>query len=166
MDRLKLAEKIREIANNAAQNESVELVHVEVIGSSKKRTVRVFIDRKEGVTHDHCSAVSQEVGRRLEAEDFISNAYVLEVSSPGIERGLYSLEDYKNFKGSRVKLKTHTPLDDQRNFHGQVVDVKENRVIFDDKTNGIVEIPFEKIRKAKLEVDFDQELKKANSRRS
>lgn len=157
VNRSKLAEKVREIAKVAAENESLELVHVEVVGSGKKQTVRIYIDHENGITHDHCSAVSQQVGKALDADDPVSNTYILEVSSPGVERGLYSLKDFERFKGQNSRLKTHTAINNQKNFRGVILGVIDESVNFNDRTNGEVEIPFENIKKAKLEFDFEQE---------
>jgi ribosome maturation factor RimP len=96
----------------------------------------------------------------LDVEDFIQTAYALEISSPGLERELYKLGDYERFAGSLAKLKTDTPLGGQRNFRGRIAGVNENRVIFQDRTKGLVEIPFAMIAKARLEIDLQEELRR------
>src|SRR5437764_7729620 len=83
-----VAEKVNEIAEQAAIDHGVELVHAELAGPEGHPIVRVFIDKPGGVTHDDCSHVSTQIGTILDVEDFIHSAYTLEVSSPGIERGL------------------------------------------------------------------------------
>jgi len=105
--------------------------------------------------------VSLHVGTILDVEDFIHASYTLEVSSPGIERGLYKPQDYDRFAGSLAKLKTRKPINGQRNFRGQVVGIEGDNVLFDDRTNGRVQIPIDTIVKANLELDVDQEFKRA-----
>src|SRR5215510_6711721 len=111
-----IADRVRDIVEQVAIDHGVELVHVELIGPEGHPTVRVFIDKGAGVTHEDCSDVSNHLGAVLDVEDFIHSAYTLEVSSPGIERGLYKRDDYERFAGSLAKLKTQRPINGQRNF--------------------------------------------------
>jgi len=156
-----IEDRVRAIAERAAIDRGLELVHAEVAGPENKPVVRIFIDKPDGVTHQDCSEVSLHVGTILDVEDFIHASYTLEVSSPGIERGLYKPQDYDRFAGSLAKLKTRKPINGQRNFRGQVVGIEGDNVLFDDRTNGRVQIPFDTIVKANLELDVDQEFKRA-----
>ncbi len=166
MNKANLAERIRQVAEKIVEKKALELVHVEVIGAGKGLTVRVFIDKENGINHDDCSLVSQEIEQYLDSEDPISGSYTLEVSSPGIERGLYSLKDFEKFAGEKAKLQTHTAINGQRNFRGKIEQVSGEQIIFEDKTNGQVEIPFSSVKKANLEFDFEEELKQAKKRKS
>ena len=83
--------------------------------------------------------VSSEVGEILEEEDFIPTAYILEVSSPGLERGLYSLEDFEKFTGNLAKFKTYQAINGQKNYSGRIIGIEGEEVVFEDKTNGKVE---------------------------
>ena len=156
-----IEDRVRAIAERVAIDHGLELVHAEVAGPENKPLVRIFIDKPGGVTHQDCSEVSLHVGTILDVEDFIHASYTLEVSSPGIERGLYKPQDYERFAGSLAKLKTRKPINGQRNFRGQVVGIEGDNVLFDDRTNGRVQIPFDTIVKANLELDVDQEFKRA-----
>src|SRR5713226_3507786 len=142
-----VAERIRDIAEQVAIDHGVELVHVELTGPEGHPTVRVFIDKPGGVTHEDCSEVSVQVGTILDVEDFIHSAYTLEVSSPGIERGLYQPGDYERFAGSTAKLKARAPINGQRNFRGRIIGVDRGDVVFDDRTSGRVKIPIGGIAK-------------------
>jgi len=156
-----IEDRVRAIAERVAIDHGLELVHAEVAGPENKPLVRIFIDKPDGVTHQDCSEVSLHVGTILDVEDFIHASYTLEVSSPGIERGLYKPQDYDRFAGSLAKLRTRKPINGQRNFRGQVVGIEGDNVLFDDRTNGRVQIPFDTIVKANLELDVDQEFKRA-----
>ena len=156
-----IAERIEEIAGQVAIDNGLELVHTEVAGPDNKPIVRVFIDKPQGVTHEDCSAVSLQLGTILDVEDFIHSSYTLEVSSPGLERGLYKRADYERFAGSQAKLKTRQPISGQRNFRGTIIGVEGENVIFEDRTNGRVSVPVDLITKANLEVDVKEELRKA-----
>lgn len=155
-----IAERVQELAERVAIDHGLELVHTEVAGPENKPIVRVFIDKPHGVTHDDCSDVSLHLGTILDVEDFIHASYTLEVSSPGLERGLYKRADYERFAGSDAKLKTRQPIEGQRNFRGRILGVDENDVLFEDRTNGRVRIPFDIITRANLEVDLSQELRR------
>jgi len=157
-----IAERIEEIAGQVAIDHGVELVHAEVAGPDNKPIVRVFIDKPNGVTHEDCSEVSQQLGTILDVEDFIHSSYTLEVSSPGLERGLYKRADYERFAGSQAKLKIRQPIAGQRNFRGTLAGVEDENLIFEDRTSGRVLIPLQLITKANLEVDVKEELRRAS----
>ncbi len=166
MNKINLVERVREIAAQVVEKQALELVHVEIDGAGKGQTVRIFIDKDSGITHEDCAVVSHEVEQILEEKDIFPNAYLLEVSSPGIERGLYSLKDFEKFSDSLAKVKTHTDINGQRNFRGKINGINGEEIIFDDKTNGIVNIPFVFVKKANLEFDIEKELKQAKKRKS
>src|SRR5918999_2608160 len=152
-----IEQRVRRIAERVTIDHGLELVHAEVAGPENKPIVRIFIDKPAGVTHEDCSEVSFNVGTILDVEDFIHASYTLEVSSPGLERGLYKRADYERFAGSEVKLKTRRPVNGQRNFRGALLGIEGEEVLFEDRTNGRVRIPFDAIAKANLEVDMEQE---------
>ncbi len=159
MDPRSVAERVREIAEQAAIDHGVELVHAEVAGPEGQPTVRLFIDKPGGVTHDDCSKVSHQLSTVLDVEDFIHSAYTLEVSSPGIERGLYKRADYERFKGSRARIKARSPIKGQRNFRGRILGVENDNVVVEDQTSGRVEISLNGIVKSNLEADVTSELR-------
>jgi ribosome maturation factor RimP len=164
MDSRSVAERVREIAQQVSVDHGLELVHAEIAGPDGKPIVRVFIDKPGGVTHEDCSEVSLHVGTRLDVEDFIHSPYTLEVSSPGLERGLYQRADYERFAGSAAKIKARTLVNGQRNFRGRIVGVEEADVILDDRTNGRIKIPLDEIAKANLEIDIEHEFRMARER--
>lgn len=161
MDSGSVVERICQVAEQAAIDHGVELVHTEVAGPEGHPIVRVFIDKPGGVTHEDCSGVSTQIGTVLDVEDFIHSAYTLEVSSPGLERGLYKLADYERFAGSPARIKTRIAVNSQRNFRGRIVGTDNDIVIFEDKTSGRVQLQFDSIVKANLEIDVDSEFRRA-----
>ena len=119
---------IRTIATRVATNHGVELVEAELRGGGKARTLRVTIDKPEGVTHEDCANVSRDLGTVLDVEDAIPSAYVLEVSSPGLDRKLLQARDYEKFIGSRVKLMTREPVNGNRHFEGRLQGCSEGKI--------------------------------------
>ncbi len=166
MNRSAIENKVREFAAAAASEKGFELVHVEFTGTGKQAAVRVYIDKDGGITHEDCSQLSQALDRLLEPADLISSRYVLEISSPGIERGLYSLADFGKFSGESAKVKTHTAIEGQKNFRGNIVGVSDGDVEFEDRTSGLVRIPWDLVSKANLEFDIGRELKESKKKKS
>jgi ribosome maturation factor RimP len=159
-----IEERVREITERVATDHGLELVHAEVAGPEGKPIIRIFIDKPEGVTHENCAAISLTVGTILDVEDFIHSAYTLEVSSPGLERGLYKRQDYERFAGRMAKLKSRVAIKGQRNFRGQILGLDGDEVVFEDKTSGRVKVPLESIVKANLELDVEAEFQRAKER--
>ena len=159
-----VADRVQAIAERVAIDHGLELVHTEVAGPENKPIVRIFIDKPNGVTHKDCSEVSLHVGTVLDVEDFIHASYTLEVSSPGLERGLYKPADYERFAGSLARMRTRQPINGQRNFRGRLLGIDGEEVIFEDRTSGRVRIGLDLIVKANLELDVEEEFKRAQQR--
>jgi len=113
---------VREIAERVAASSGLEVVDVEMRGGGKSRMLRIVIDKAPaGVTHEDCANLSREVSTILDVEDVVpGGSYVLEVSSPGLDRKLSRPADFARFTGSRVKLTTRNPVDGNRHFVGRL----------------------------------------------
>ena len=159
-----IAERVREIAERVCVDRGLELVHAETAGPEGKPILRLFIDKPAGVTHEDCAAVSLHFGTILDVEDFIHTPYTLEVSSPGLERGLYKRADYERFMGSAAKLRANRAINGQRNFRGRITGLEGDDLIFEDKTSGRVLIPLAAVAKANLEIDVEAEFRRAKER--
>src|SRR5215467_12607854 len=120
---------IRDIAGRVATAHGVEVVEVEMRGGGKARTLKIVIDKPEGVTHDDCANVSREVSTIPDVEDAVpGGSYTLEVSSPGLDRKLLGPQDYVRFVGSRIKLMTREPVNGNRHFEGRLESFTEGRL--------------------------------------
>jgi ribosome maturation factor RimP len=141
-------DKIRAICDRVSKSLGLELVDVEFKGGAGKqgRLLRIVIDKPAaeatdggiGVSHEDCANVSREVGTILDVEDAVSvGDYVLEVSSPGLDRKLSKPADFQRFTGSRVKLMTHEPVGvtetskGNRHFEGRLAKFEDNRLTLD-----------------------------------
>jgi len=139
-------EKVQAITERVAGSLGLEVVEVELRGGGKARMLRIFIDKPQGVTHEDCASLSREVSTILDVEDAMPGGpYVLEVSSPGLDRKLFRAADFERFQGSRVKLTTRMPVNGNRHFEGRLehfesgkltLDVTEARRKFRPKQNG------------------------------
>ena len=144
-------DKIRQIAERVAGSSGLEVVEVEVCGAGKHRMLRVFIDRAgaapaadrpcedrphedrpDGVTHEDCSKFSREFGTIVDVEDAVpGGSYVLEVSSPGLDRKLTKAADFERFRGQRVKLTTREPVNNNRHFEGKLESFENGKLLLD-----------------------------------
>jgi len=134
------ADRVREIAERVAASRELEVVEIEFRGGGKSRMLRIIIDKRgsgttdhpSGVTHEDCANMSREVGTILDMEDVVPGGfYLLEVSSPGLDRKLIRPGDYERFTGSRVKLTTHQPINGNRHFEGRLERFHEGRLTLD-----------------------------------
>ena len=122
-------DSVREVAERVAASSGLEVVEVELRGAGKSRMLRIFIDKPGGVTHEDCANLSREVGTILDVEDTIPGGqYLLEVSSPGLDRQLSRPADFARFTGSRVKLTTREPVNGTRHFEGKLKDFQDGRL--------------------------------------
>ncbi len=160
MDNASIEGRIKHIAASAAEESGVEFVHSEILGTRRNMTVRVFIDKPGGVSVEDCAAVSRRMEETLDADDFIPAAYLLEVSSPGLERELYSVEDFRRFTGQKVKVKLASAVNGQKVFIGQIDSVDGDEIVLSEKALGEVRFPHSEVTKANLRVDLEQEFKK------
>jgi ribosome maturation factor RimP len=130
-------ERVREIAAQVGASSGVEVVEVDMRGSGGARMLRVFIDKPGGVTHEDCANVSRELSTVLDVEDAVPGGpYVLEVSSPGLDRKLSRPADFERFTGSRIKLTTRTPVNGNRHFEGRLQSFHEGRMTLELGTPG------------------------------
>jgi ribosome maturation factor RimP len=179
---------IRATAERVAASHHLDVVDIEFQGAGKFRTLRIFlekdaegrrqlaasaeadtlpkgvpVERLSGVTHEDCATFAQDFGTVLDVEDLIPGAeYTLEVSSPGLDRKLSKPEDFTRFQGSMVKLKTFTPVNNNRQWQGRLTGFTDGLLTIDltatkqkgkgkkNLTETTVEIPLANIEKANL----------------
>jgi ribosome maturation factor RimP len=147
-------EKIRAMAQRVVESEGMYLVDVELKGGRTNPLLRIFIDKAEGVSHADCQLVSEQLSAMLDVEDPFPGSYVLEVSSPGLDRKLVKPADFEHFAGRRARLVLRDPVDQQRVFEGQLAGFREGRVRMDLGERGALEFELENILKAKLVVEL------------
>lgn len=145
-----LIEKIEELVKPIISELLYELYYVEYIKENGEFYLRIYIDKKDDrISLDDCVAVSRRVSEVLDIEDPIEDAYYLEVSSPGLNRGLYKEEHFKKFVGREVLVKLNSSINGTKSVKGILKDVLEDSIVIDAETE--VEIPKDKIKFANLE---------------
>ncbi len=114
------------------RHKALKLWMWELRGGGKARTLRITIDKPEGVTHEDCAMVSRDVSTILDVEDAVKGpSYTLEVSSPGLDRPLKRPEDYRRFTGSILKLTTREPINGNRHFEARLKRFEEGKLILE-----------------------------------
>ncbi len=147
-------ERIAKLVQPVAEEQGVRIVDIEMAGSTRRPTVRLFIDRTGGVTLDDCERFSRAVSALLDVEDVIPFSYVLEVSSPGLDRPLRNKGDFESAVGKLARVVTKEGIGNRTFFVGRIKEVKGHSVRLLVENNQEVEIPFEGIAKARLEIEF------------
>lgn len=130
-----------------------ELVGIEYGRLGNRGLLRVYIDKENGVDVNDCQRVSHQLSGVLDVEDVIQGQYQLEVSSPGLDRPLFTLEHFSRFAGHKVKLKLVTPIEGQRKFKGTLQGVEDEQVIVNIGENELV-LALGAIDKANLIPEF------------
>lgn len=151
----KKEKQLLEALQSSAEGRGVEIVTVEVIGSSKSPVVRVYIDTPDGVSFKELTESQEWIGELMDEIDPFPGAYTLEVSSPGIDRPLRTPEHFARFSGEQAKVRTTGPIDGRSNFKGRIVSADADVLVL-ELDDGQTEIPFSAIRRANLvgRVDF------------
>jgi len=147
-------ERIRQIAERVVTSEGLTLFDLELKGSRSNQLLRVYIDKREGVSHADCQQVSEQLSAILDVEDPIPGSYVLEVSSPGLNRQLVGPRDFTYFTGRRARLVLREPVGTQRVIEGKLAGFEDGRVRMDLDDAGMSEFELSNISKAKLVVEL------------
>lgn len=128
-----------------------ELVGGELLPMGRQKMLRLYIDSPTGVSIDDCSKVSHQISALLDVEDPFESRYVLEVSSPGIDRPLFELKHFERFVGSEVKMRLYAPIAKRKQYKGIVTRVVgEDIHLSVDGLNQEVVIPFSAIERANV----------------
>jgi ribosome maturation factor RimP len=126
-----------------------EFVGCEMHGQGGGCVLRIYIDNEKGITLDDCSNVSHQVSAMLDVEDPIQGYYNLEISSPGLDRPLFEIEQYPKYIGNRIKVRMHSPINNRRQFVGILQRVDETDIHLLVDTEEVI-LPFSGIEKAKV----------------
>jgi ribosome maturation factor RimP len=147
-------ETIRVMAERVATSEGLHLVDVELKGGNSNQLLRVFIDKPGGVSHADCALVSEQLSAMLDVEDLFPGRYVLEVSSPGLDRKLTRPSDYTYFVGRRARVVLKEATGEQKVLEGRLAGFENGRVRLDLGEHGLQELDLANIRKAQLVVEL------------
>lgn len=126
-----------------------ELWGIEFFAQSKRQLLRIYIDGPNGINVDDCAAVSHQVSGILELEDPIAGEYVLEVSSPGLDRPLFKPSQYERYIGEQLKVRLKVPYEGRRKFSGVLTAIENDEIVLHEGDSEYL-LPFETIDKAHI----------------
>jgi len=153
VSRQKVEDTVREMVEPVVASLDMEAVDVEYVKEGGAWFIRVFIDKPGGITHDDCQAVSERLSELLDEKDPVPHAYILEVSSPGIERPLKRPEDFVRFKGHKVRASTFSPVNGSKEFIGLLEGLEDGKISIDIHGKQ-VSLPVEAVARVRLEAEF------------
>ncbi|MDR1417580.1 MAG: ribosome maturation factor RimP [Endomicrobium sp.] len=147
--------EIEKLLSAIVGENNIEIVDVQHVKENGDWVLRIFIDKEDSkVTMNDCEKFSYIFSEILDKSDILQDSYILEVSSPGLNRLLKQEKSFKRFIGSKVRIQTHSSINNQRNFLGQLLNSNNGIVTINDITNGVIDINFVDIKKANIETEF------------
>ncbi|WP_409253737.1 ribosome maturation factor RimP [Bacillus sp. SCS-153A] len=153
----KITELVDELVTPILDDMSLELVDVEYVKEGSNWFLRVFVDKEAGVDIEECGIVSERLSEKLDEIDPITHNYFLEVSSPGAERPLKKEKDFEKAVGKNVHVKTYEPINGEKTIEGKLLSYDGNSLSIEmviKTRKKQVDIPMEKVAKARLAVTF------------
>ena len=153
MGKTSIYQSVADLIKPTIEGNGIELVDVEYKKTGKTWVLRVFIDKNQGVTVYDCQELSREIEDLIEIHELIDDHYVLEVSSPGLDRPLKKDTDFLRNKGKRIQIKTYSPINNKKENAGTVIDFVNGTLFLGDKKD-ILKISLTEIAQAKLIIKF------------
>lgn len=153
MGKQNIVSRVEELVLPILESADFELVDVEYVKEGPNWYLRIFIDHPEGIDLDDCEFVSRKVEALLDEEDFIKESYILEVSSPGIERPLKYEKDFIRFAGEQIMVNTYKPINGRKTFKGLLQGLDGKDIIVKEDSEEI-RLPLSDVSHAHLVVDF------------
>jgi ribosome maturation factor RimP len=150
----RIVKGVSRIAESLLPEFGMEMADVEFRPERGRWTLRVFIDKEGGVTIDDCASVSRELGDLVDAENIIDHPYVLEVSSPGLDRPLKKEQDFTRSIGKLIKLEMTRPVNKRKNFTGRLAHVKDGMLCIRVDDADQFELPIDEIKRARIKYEF------------
>lgn len=157
MNKTTIIETVTRLAEPLAAEGGLELVDVTFTKEGSRFILRIFIDKPEGVTIDDCEHLSKRLSTLLDEHDPITQPYYLEVSSPGLDRPLKHDRDFERFQGHTVTIHSFAAIDGRKRFTGILLGIRDNQILIDLGTDGIVSIPRQNISQARLVTEINWE---------
>ena len=151
----KIINEVSPLAEGFLHESGMEMVDLEFQFESGRWTLRIFIDKEGGVTVDDCANVNKELGYLIEAKNIIDYHYVLEVSSPGLNRPLRKEQDFIRSIGKMIKLKLSRPVNKRSKFTGRLTNVREGMISLLVDDGSLVELSLRGIDKARIKYEFN-----------
>lgn len=154
MQREKLSQQVNEAITPFLAAHGFEFIELQLQQHKGRWLVRLFVDNNGGISLEDCRSLSFEIGQLLDAENLIPASYVLEVSSPGLDRPLRNLRDFRRQCQRMVTVILHSPYLDETRYTGRVAGVTESHLFLYVDTEAPIAIPFQSIDHGVVELEF------------
>ena len=127
---------VENIAAPIVEDLGMELIEVEYVKEGPSWYLRLYIDKRGGISIDDCQVVSEHVGEAIDAADPITGAYIFEVSSPGLDRPLKTGRDFKRYEGELVEISLYAPVNGSKNYEGILKGLQDGCIVIEDASSG------------------------------
>ena len=151
---LPMIDKIKEIIEPIIKEEQAELVEIIFRKEAGRQVLRVLADKQGGIKLSDCARINERIGQALDQADIIQESYVIEVDSPGIDRPFRTKRDYEKAVGRLVRVTLKERVLDKKEYIARLEEVTDAGVKIDVKKKGVIDIPFEKIVRAREEIEW------------
>lgn len=149
-----MIDRIKEVINSILEKEGVELVDMIFRNESGRKVLRLLVDKEGGIKLSECVRLNGNISQALEENNLITESYIIEVDSPGIDRWFIAKRDYERAKGRFVRVTLNEAVLDKKEYVGRLKDVMEDSIEIDVEKKGIIKVSFDNIVRARQEVEF------------
>jgi len=149
-----MLDKIKQVVEPILEEEGVELVDLVLRREAGRQVLRLLVDRQGGIMLSDCVRLNEEISQELDKDSVINEDYTLEVDSPGVDRWFSSKRDYERARGRMVRVTLNEAIMDKKEYIGRLREALEDYIKVEVEKKGIIDIPLEKIVRARQEVEF------------
>ena len=151
----KVTNVVRNLVEPEIEKLNIDLIEVEFVKEGPKKYLRIYIDKRGGVTLDDCELVSKTVGPMIDELDPIKESYVFEVSSPGIDRPLKTEKDFIRYEGQLVEVRLYTQVEGKKTYEGYLDGLYGDVLKITDENSKELEFEMKNVSKVKRVIKFD-----------
>jgi len=149
-----MIDRLKEIIEPILQEEETELVEIIYRREGRRQVLRLLVDKESGIKLSDCVMLNQRISQALEEANAITESYIVEVDSPGMDRPFKTKRDYERAKGRMVRVSLNEAILDKKEYIARLEEILDDSIKIDIKKKGIVEVPFAKIIRARQEPEF------------
>ena len=151
---MEVINEVTEILSSIIDTKELEIVDITYKREGRTMVLRILLDKEDGISIDECGKINNELSENLDKENIIDEHYIVEVSSPGLDRPMKTDRDFERVMGKDIKVTTYAPIDGKNVFIGKLQGLSASTIVVEDIERIATEVPRDKIAKAKLEIKF------------
>lgn len=154
MPKLKTEQIVEKMVQPILERQNYELVDIEYKKEGSHWYLRIYIDKEGGITIDDCQAVSEQVSTWLDEKDPIPHSYILEVSSPGLDRILKKPSDFERYKGFKVDVSLYKPIKGKKKYTGELIGLENEQLLIHGEKEEVLSFSRNDVAAVRLAVEF------------